>query len=133
MGSPECFCPSAAVGAAFLQLKNELRASGSLYPAIEPIARYWLQIQYAIELHTFTLLMAGEAASARDGSSCGQCGPSPLSRQPSSSAHGPGHADDGASCQAVEQLTAGWCRRHFGDDEACPHAGYGQSSAGRGS
>eukprot|EP00965_Chrysotila_dentata_P168302 5557943-Pleurochrysis_carterae.AAC.1 len=51
MGSPECFGPSAAIGAAFFRLKNELRSSGSLYPAIEPIARYWLQIQYAIELH----------------------------------------------------------------------------------
>eukprot|EP00965_Chrysotila_dentata_P154196 5096257-Pleurochrysis_carterae.AAC.1 len=59
MGSPECFGPSAAIGAAFFRLKNELRSSGSLYPAIEPIARYWLQIQYAIELHKFTLLMAG--------------------------------------------------------------------------
>eukprot|EP00965_Chrysotila_dentata_P245818 6206791-Pleurochrysis_carterae.AAC.2 len=37
MGSPYCFGPSAAIGAAFLQLKNKLRASASLYPAIEPI------------------------------------------------------------------------------------------------
>eukprot|EP00965_Chrysotila_dentata_P162627 5369724-Pleurochrysis_carterae.AAC.1 len=51
MGSPGCFGPSAAIGAACFQLKNELRSSGSLYPATEPIARYWLQIQYAIELH----------------------------------------------------------------------------------
>eukprot|EP00965_Chrysotila_dentata_P151584 5009962-Pleurochrysis_carterae.AAC.1 len=27
MGSPECFGPSAAIGAAFFQLKNELRSS----------------------------------------------------------------------------------------------------------
>eukprot|EP00965_Chrysotila_dentata_P118206 3906728-Pleurochrysis_carterae.AAC.1 len=59
MGPTECFGPSAAIGVAFLELKTELRASDSLYPAVEQIARYWVQIQYAIELHAFTLLMVG--------------------------------------------------------------------------
>eukprot|EP00965_Chrysotila_dentata_P159838 5280104-Pleurochrysis_carterae.AAC.1 len=38
MGPSDCFGSSAAIGAAFLQLKTELRASGLLYPAMEPIA-----------------------------------------------------------------------------------------------
>eukprot|EP00965_Chrysotila_dentata_P095904 3169354-Pleurochrysis_carterae.AAC.7 len=134
MGCPDCFGPLAAIGAAFFQLKSELRSSGSLYPAVEPITRYWLQIQYAIELHTFTLLMAALHSPETVRRVGDAIVPSPLSRQPSPSTHGPGHVDGGASRGAAFTLAMGDLRLDVGHEERSekelPNLAYEHESSG---
>eukprot|EP00965_Chrysotila_dentata_P132760 4389594-Pleurochrysis_carterae.AAC.1 len=81
MGSPECFGSSAAIGDAFLELKTELRASGSLYPAVEPIShdtgcKFSTRLSY---MPSALYAAQGWTASARDSSACGGRHPPSLS------------------------------------------------------
>eukprot|EP00965_Chrysotila_dentata_P115900 3831414-Pleurochrysis_carterae.AAC.1 len=49
--------PVSTLAELHMQFRVELEAEGTLYPSPEPIARYWLAVQCALEQHVFRLCM----------------------------------------------------------------------------